>query len=36
MPIINLSQPFNILVALVLYILVVLLAREIKNFFKKT
>lgn len=31
MPIINLSEPFNILVALVLYILVVFLAKEIKR-----
>ena len=31
MPIINLSNPFNILVALILYILVLYLAREIKR-----
>lgn len=31
MPIINLSQPFNILVALVLYVLVLFLSKEIKR-----
>ena len=31
MPIINLSEPFNILVALILYVLVVFLAKEIKR-----
>lgn len=31
MPIINLSNPFNILVALILYILIVFLAKEIKR-----
>lgn len=31
MPIINLSEPFNILVALFLYVLVVILAKEIKR-----
>ncbi len=31
MPLINLSSPFTILVALVLYVLVILLAREIKR-----
>lgn len=31
MPIINLSDPFNVLVALVLFVLVLVLAREIKR-----
>ena len=31
MPIINLSNPFNILVALILYILILFLAKEIKR-----
>jgi len=31
MPIINLSEPFNILVALVLYVLVLFLSKEIKR-----
>lgn len=31
MPIIDLSQPFNILIALVLYVLIVLLAKELKR-----